>query len=300
MRDGPFGAPLFTPLMSMMVVILALLVAELALAVSLSLCRARSLHFPLHGAVSLFSSAKRHCLILILIFIIKRPAGRAMRMRAARGLTVEAPGLRPRLAGARRDRAAVPAAAGSRPEGRTGGAPTEEAFARREALGIAASLVAAGRGLLGAGAAGAAEKPVEVANYLAAAEGIPNFYVFVPNDRETPAIRAGTIGKYRFAMPGTWIRRTVANILSGNYCQPRCDEPWTEVVSRRAEEREERAGDAAQTKTRAHLLARPNQFISPGTDSAGASIHPPPFFLPPTHSFSKARRKAAFRSSCRR
>ena len=31
-------------------------------------------------------------------------------------------------------------------------------------------------------------------------------------------------------MPGTWIRRTVANILSGNYCQPRCDEPWTEVL----------------------------------------------------------------------
>ena len=75
-----------------------------------------------------------------------------------------------------------------------------------------------------------AEKPVEVANYLEAAKGVEGFYEFVPNDRETPAIRAGTIGKYRFAMPGTWIRRTVANILSGNYCQPRCDEPWTEVL----------------------------------------------------------------------
>ena len=31
-------------------------------------------------------------------------------------------------------------------------------------------------------------------------------------------------------MPGSWRRRTVANILSGNYCQPRCDEPWTEVL----------------------------------------------------------------------
>lgn len=34
----------------------------------------------------------------------------------------------------------------------------------------------------------------------------------------------------QFSMPGSWIRRTVANILSGNYCQPRCDEPWTEVL----------------------------------------------------------------------
>jgi len=76
-----------------------------------------------------------------------------------------------------------------------------------------------------------AEKPVEVSNYLpASSTGIAGFYEFVPGDRETPAIRAGTIGKYRFSMPGSWIRRTVANILSGNYCQPRCDEPWTEVL----------------------------------------------------------------------
>ena len=75
-----------------------------------------------------------------------------------------------------------------------------------------------------------AEKPVEVQNYLTEAANIAGFYEFVPSDRETPAIRAGTIGKYKFAMPGTWIRRTVANILSGNYCQPRCDEPWTEVL----------------------------------------------------------------------
>lgn len=76
-----------------------------------------------------------------------------------------------------------------------------------------------------------AERPVEVSNYLPASSlGLAGFYEFVPGDRETPAIRAGTISKYKFSMPGTWIRRTVANILSGNYCQPRCDEPWTEVL----------------------------------------------------------------------
>ena len=78
----------------------------------------------------------------------------------------------------------------------------------------------------GAGPAAAiAENPVEVASYLPAAAGLDGFFDFVPSDRETPAIRAGTIAKYRFSMPGPWVRRTVANILSGNYCQPRCDEP---------------------------------------------------------------------------
>merc|ERR1712078_940067 len=79
------------------------------------------------------------------------------------------------------------------------------------------------------GGAGAVE-PTEVEGYLPAAPGAAGFYEFVPSDKETPAIRAGTIPKYRFWMPGTWRRRTVANILSGNYCQPRCDEPWTEVL----------------------------------------------------------------------
>lgn len=32
-------------------------------------------------------------------------------------------------------------------------------------------------------------------------------------------------------LPIYWRREgKVANILSGNYCQPRCDEPWTEVL----------------------------------------------------------------------
>lgn len=34
----------------------------------------------------------------------------------------------------------------------------------------------------------------------------------------------------RFDMPPTWHEARVANTQSGNYCQPRCAEPWTEVV----------------------------------------------------------------------
>jgi len=91
-------------------------------------------------------------------------------------------------------------------------------------------MLAAGEVLGAPHAATGVERPVEVGTYLEAAKGIEGFYEFVPSSQETPAIRAGTIGKYKFAMPGTWVRRTVANILSGNYCQPRCDEPWTEVL----------------------------------------------------------------------
>eukprot|EP00205_Picochlorum_sp_RCC944_P004657 CAMPEP_0182614198 /NCGR_PEP_ID=MMETSP1330-20130603/29285_1 /TAXON_ID=464278 /ORGANISM="Picochlorum sp., Strain RCC944" /LENGTH=274 /DNA_ID=CAMNT_0024833995 /DNA_START=40 /DNA_END=861 /DNA_ORIENTATION=+ len=100
---------------------------------------------------------------------------------------------------------------------------------RRKALGVvvAAPLLTTVRPKP---AAAIAEKPVEVSNYLPSSSGKEGFYEFIPGDRETPAIRAGTIGKYKFDLPGTWVRRTVANILSGNYCQPRCDEPWTEVL----------------------------------------------------------------------
>lgn len=47
------------------------------------------------------------------------------------------------------------------------------------------------------------------------------------------ALRAGTVDPskpYRFAIPPAWSEQRVNNTASGNYCQPRCDEPWTEVV----------------------------------------------------------------------
>ncbi|XP_040371836.1 psbP domain-containing protein 6, chloroplastic-like [Rosa chinensis] len=34
---------------------------------------------------------------------------------------------------------------------------------------------------------------------------------------------------YQFILPPTWKQTRVANILSGNYCQPKCVEPWVEV-----------------------------------------------------------------------
>lgn len=34
---------------------------------------------------------------------------------------------------------------------------------------------------------------------------------------------------YQFIIPPTWKQIRIANILSGNYCQPKCAEPWVEV-----------------------------------------------------------------------
>lgn len=40
---------------------------------------------------------------------------------------------------------------------------------------------------------------------------------------------AGNVQPYEFILPPTWKQTRVANILSGNYCQPKCAEPWVEV-----------------------------------------------------------------------
>jgi hypothetical protein len=72
----------------------------------------------------------------------------------------------------------------------------------------------------------------DVGSYLPSA-GVEDFVLFVPDKSKTPAIRAGTVDPqkpYRFALPPSWSERKVANIASGNYCQPRCAEPWTEVI----------------------------------------------------------------------
>lgn len=94
------------------------------------------------------------------------------------------------------------------------------------------------------------------------------------------AIRAGSINidrdePYRFALPPSWKEGKVANIQSGNFCQvrrggvpfaqllhegngsnmsralcmqPRCDEPWTEVVF-------ENSADGKATVQAPHLLS---------------------------------------------
>ncbi|GIL59903.1 hypothetical protein Vafri_14569 [Volvox africanus] len=72
----------------------------------------------------------------------------------------------------------------------------------------------------------------EVGSYLPA-YGKEDFVLFIPSASKTPALRAGTVDNtspYRFALPPNFVEQKVANIQSGNYCQPRCDEPWTEVI----------------------------------------------------------------------
>ncbi|KAL5713489.1 PsbP domain-containing protein 6 [Ranunculus cassubicifolius] len=40
---------------------------------------------------------------------------------------------------------------------------------------------------------------------------------------------SGNVQPYEFILPPTWKQLRIANILSGNYCQPKCAEPWIEV-----------------------------------------------------------------------
>ena len=45
------------------------------------------------------------------------------------------------------------------------------------------------------------------------------------------ALRSGAIGRpYTIAIPGNWREERVANIKNGNYCQPKCGEPFTESI----------------------------------------------------------------------
>lgn len=72
-------------------------------------------------------------------------------------------------------------------------------------------------------------KEVEVGSYLPPSSSDPSFVVFKASPKDTPALRAGNVQPYQFVLPPTWKQTRVANILSGNYCQPKCAEPWVEV-----------------------------------------------------------------------
>ncbi|GAB2267106.1 PsbP domain-containing protein 6, chloroplastic [Dionaea muscipula] len=82
----------------------------------------------------------------------------------------------------------------------------------------------------------ATEKPppsqareVEVGSYLPPSPSNPSFVLFKASTKDTPALRAGNVEPYEFMLPPTWKQMRIANILSGNYCQPKCAEPWVEV-----------------------------------------------------------------------
>lgn len=75
----------------------------------------------------------------------------------------------------------------------------------------------------------------DVSAYLPDAPDAPGFVTFRPGPAKTPALRSGVIdpeAPYVFNLPksGGWKEAKVANAVSGNYCQPRCDEPTTEVI----------------------------------------------------------------------
>jgi len=110
--------------------------------------------------------------------------------------------------------------------GETGGSSSGSAAApgdlvsRRGVSALAAATLVWGRGS-GPAVAGS--------NYPAGETGDAPV-TWRPSARETPSIRAGQIKGYSFLLPPGWKQEQVANILSGNYCQPKCDEPWVEVI----------------------------------------------------------------------
>ncbi|KAL3841142.1 hypothetical protein ACJIZ3_025733 [Penstemon smallii] len=72
-------------------------------------------------------------------------------------------------------------------------------------------------------------KEIEVGSYLPQSPTDPSFVLFTATPKDTPALRAGNVQPYKFILPPTWKQLRIANILSGNYCQPKCAEPWIEV-----------------------------------------------------------------------
>ncbi|WRX25046.1 PsbP [Theobroma cacao] len=101
----------------------------------------------------------------------------------------------------------------------------EKVSLRREVLKGLAMLP-----LLVLGAAPVSEaREVEVGSYLPPSPTDPSFVVFKASPKDTPALRAGNVQPYQFLIPPSWKQSRVANILSGNYCQPKCAEPWVEV-----------------------------------------------------------------------
>ncbi|XP_039126820.1 psbP domain-containing protein 6, chloroplastic-like [Dioscorea cayenensis subsp. rotundata] len=95
---------------------------------------------------------------------------------------------------------------------------------RRDFIGGIALLAALWREPLASEA-----REVEVGSYLPPFPSDPSFVIFKASPKDTPALRAGNVEPYEFILPSTWKQARVANILSGNYCQPKCAEPWVEV-----------------------------------------------------------------------
>jgi len=113
------------------------------------------------------------------------------------------------------------------------------AFSRRDALfsaAAAASALSAVSSSLLTPLPARAGDAAAVGTYLPKSSTIEGFSHYQPSNTETPSIRAGVIkadptrGFYSFDLPSNWRPQKMANVLTGNFCMPRCDEPWTECI----------------------------------------------------------------------
>lgn len=72
-----------------------------------------------------------------------------------------------------------------------------------------------------------------VGTYLPPSASRDGLYTYTAVKGSTPSLRAGVLDAatpYSFDLPPTWVPQQVANIQSGNYCMPKCVEPWTETI----------------------------------------------------------------------
>lgn len=102
------------------------------------------------------------------------------------------------------------------------------AASRRQAL-LSGALAFSGAVLPAMPAFAGAEDSKTVGSFLPESKVEPGLYEFASGAQRTPALRAGTLSPYTFALPGDWKQLPVSNAISGNYCQPRCDEATTEL-----------------------------------------------------------------------
>lgn len=104
----------------------------------------------------------------------------------------------------------------------------EGALSRRDALRLALGGSAL---LLQPSGSEAQKKGADVESYLPEPGDKPGWVRFEPGENKTPALRSGAVRPYKFDLPkdAGWKEQQVPNVLTGNYCQPKCDEPTTEV-----------------------------------------------------------------------
>lgn len=109
-------------------------------------------------------------------------------------------------------------------------------FSRRDALLSAAAASILSSAITFRTLPASAGDAAAVGTYLLKSSSIEGFSHYQPSNTETPSIRAGVIkpnptrGFYSFDLPSSWRPQKMANVLTGNFCMPRCDEPWTECI----------------------------------------------------------------------